>query len=657
MADPPVGAPEAPPTYTQGTRNPFSAVNFEPSFVPRKRRSPRHGDEITTSARSNPEFAATGENGGRVTTKELRQLIDSLKEIITNQTAVIESTKADLQEVKRDQQALKSINDELREEVRTLRTQIDGLASTLPTRSWASVAAGTGNPGPPVQHQRPDKDRNCVRISTQRAYVDPQDNEDGEENAFGRYLPTATANTHIRTALLNTSATQDVQVAGIGTTKTGYMIRFKDVESAETARNNTEWLNELGNDTKLVKPRFGIVVHRTPTEGFDLNGDKAGAIEKIMSENELTEPGFQIGDLAWLKKRDKVLGNFASLGIWFDTAEAAQWIVDNGLLVGQRYIGSVEHLSDPSELEPLTMLRTNLRVLQLNIMKSRAGMEALINDHESQNLDVLLIQEPSITAYRTHVNHSAWRLYRPTIENDAIRLRSLIYVSKRISTSSHRQVHCDHSDVTAIKVWTPESQILLFSIYIPPVLLHTPEETSAEPVLRAIRDTIETVCDGDGRPTSIVVSGDFNRHHPTWSGNNIYPRFAEHATELIDFLQAHNLQGCLPRGTPTFWSLNQPGKTSTIDQTVTDNPNRLIKCNLYHENYGSDHRATYSEWDLQAKRHVTTKPRRAYDRADWDKIGEEVRLQTESWPAPTTTTTLDEIVGKLTEATSSSKLN
>ncbi|KAJ6084674.1 hypothetical protein N7486_011474 [Penicillium sp. IBT 16267x] len=192
---------------------------------------------------------------------ELRPLIDSLKEIITNQTAVIEFTKADLQEVKRDQHALKSINDELREEVRALRTQIDGLAGAPPTRSWASVAAGTGNPGSPVRHQRPDKDRNCLRISTQRAYVDPQDNEDGEENAFGRYLHTAAANTHIRTALLNTSATQDVQVA--------------DGESAETARNNTEWLNELGNDTKLVKPRFGIVLHRTPTKGFDLDGDKA----------------------------------------------------------------------------------------------------------------------------------------------------------------------------------------------------------------------------------------------------------------------------------------------------------------------------------------------------------------------------------------------
>lgn len=53
------------------------------------------------------------------------------------------------------------------------------------------------------------------------------------------------------------------------------------------------------------------------------------------------------------------------------------------------------------------MLETNLQVLQLNIMKSGPRIEALINDHQSQNLDILLIQEPSITTYRTHVNHSS----------------------------------------------------------------------------------------------------------------------------------------------------------------------------------------------------------------------------------------------------------
>lgn len=68
-------------------------------------------------------------------------------------------------------------------------------------------------------------------------------------------------------------------------------------------------------------------------------------------------------------------------------------------------------MSDPRKPEPITMLETNLRVLQLDIMKARAGMEALINELQCQNLDVLLTQEPSVTAYQTHVDHSAWRLY------------------------------------------------------------------------------------------------------------------------------------------------------------------------------------------------------------------------------------------------------
>lgn len=33
---------------------------------------------------------------------------------------------------------------------------------------------------------------------------------------------------------------------------------------------NIEWLHELGNNTKLVKARFGVVVHRTLIEDFDL---------------------------------------------------------------------------------------------------------------------------------------------------------------------------------------------------------------------------------------------------------------------------------------------------------------------------------------------------------------------------------------------------
>jgi hypothetical protein len=64
-------------------------------------------------------------------------------------------------------------------------------------------------------------------------------------------------------------------------------------------------------------------------------------------------------------------------------------------------------------------------------------MEALINDDEIDNVDNLLIQEPPISAYCTHVNHRLWRKYEPTHHEENVRKRSLFYVSKRISTSAH----------------------------------------------------------------------------------------------------------------------------------------------------------------------------------------------------------------------------
>jgi hypothetical protein len=107
-----------------------------------------------------------------------------------------------------------------------------------------------------------------------------------------------------------------VQVAEIGTTKAGYVIRIRDHASVEVARNNAEWLDESGNDTKLVKPRFGVTVHHIPTHGLGLEREKAEEVmKKFTVENDLPKRGFRTEDIAWLKKRDKELGMFTSMGI------------------------------------------------------------------------------------------------------------------------------------------------------------------------------------------------------------------------------------------------------------------------------------------------------------------------------------------------------
>lgn len=154
-----------------------------------------------------------------------------------------------------------------------------------------------------------EKEPNCLRISADLS------KEDGEptSDSFARYLPTQAANTHIRNALQNAGTTKEVQVEGVGTSETGYVIRFKDRASKEAAKANKQWLEELGNGTKLVKPRFGVVVHRMPTEGFQLPEQK-DAIEKIMTENDLAAKGYGVDDIAWLKSKDNQLGVSCLIG-------------------------------------------------------------------------------------------------------------------------------------------------------------------------------------------------------------------------------------------------------------------------------------------------------------------------------------------------------
>lgn len=61
------------------------------------------------------------------------------------------------------------------------------------------------------------------------------------------------------------------------------------------------------------------------------------------------------------------------------------------------------------------------------------------------------------------------------------------------------------------------------------------EENLTGPALEAIPQTIQNALCSTTRPTSVVLSDDFNRHHPAWGGNQTHVRFTEQADELINF--------------------------------------------------------------------------------------------------------------------------
>ncbi|KAI2734857.1 hypothetical protein DTO013E5_9136 [Penicillium roqueforti] len=172
MADPHAGGPESPPTKTQETTNGFTGEDLSTRTTVENRKRTRSGDAFGPS-----------DPAGRITTKE------------------------ELQEIKHNQHVLQEQNEKLHDEVKALRTQIETNPPTTATKTWAAVAAEGGNSSSLVNSQRPERDQDCVRISTQRTFVDPRDNDSSDGNTFGRYLSVDAANSHIRTALRSDTAT------------------------------------------------------------------------------------------------------------------------------------------------------------------------------------------------------------------------------------------------------------------------------------------------------------------------------------------------------------------------------------------------------------------------------------------------------------------
>ncbi|KAF4228971.1 hypothetical protein CNMCM8980_006459 [Aspergillus fumigatiaffinis] len=110
-----------------------------------------------------------------------------------------------IKEIRNEQQTLRDQNLNLLKEVHDLRAQIESWTASPQSKTWAAVAAEEAQKTQTMQTTKPSPE----------------------------YLLTDVANRHIHSALLHMEATKDTEVAGIGTTKTGYMVVFDSLEEME----------------------------------------------------------------------------------------------------------------------------------------------------------------------------------------------------------------------------------------------------------------------------------------------------------------------------------------------------------------------------------------------------------------------------------------
>ncbi len=104
-----------------------------------------------------------------------------------------------------------------------------------------------------------------------------------------------------------------------------------------------------------------------------------------------------------------------------------------------------------------------------------------------------------------------------------------------------------------------------------------------------------------------------NRQDPLWGGDNIQPYRVGKAASLLSFMEQHSLYHQLQRGEPTCWTITRPGSRTTLDLTLINVSGRLRKCQIYHEDYGSDHRGVSSERDFPIQYRKDKPPRRTYE--------------------------------------------
>ncbi len=202
----------------------------------------------------------------------------------------------------------------------------------------------------------------------------------------------------------------------------------------------------------------------------------------------------------------------------------------------------------PERPQPLP---NRLRILQINLNKSEKAHLDLLNGPLGTNWDIVLIQEPHVTKFRTIRTPMKFRQVYPADrwKRDTT-VRSAIWVNSEIDTKSWKIISIPNTnDITAIQLQGPYGKLTIFNIYNP--CTHSRTETV---FCRFLQDNANDTWRGQDH--HMMWCGDFNRHHPLWDRDEDVHLFTSEALNaadnLIKLLADHGMEMTLQKGVPTL---------------------------------------------------------------------------------------------------------
>lgn len=215
--------------------------------------------------------------------------------------------------------------------------------------------------------------------------------------------------------------------------------------------------------------------------------------------------------------------------------------------------------SQPNSEAPLS--HNNVNIWQQNVNKSLTCQLALIETVRTRNFDFVPLQEPYLDHNHSTRTPSSWRTVYPELHwKQPAKTRSVILVNNAVDTNSWSAVDAHCSDITAINIKTLDTELLLINAY---------NDCTHNQTLTALRTFLRKQLSHGRLRKSVILLGDFNRHHPQWESLQ-NSHLCTHqqildAQDLIDITDEFHLTMTLAPKTPTLRAF------STGNYTRVDN--------------------------------------------------------------------------------------
>ena len=204
-----------------------------------------------------------------------------------------------------------------------------------------------------------------------------------------------------------------------------------------------------------------------------------------------------------------------------------------------------------------------IKILQYNTQKSRELMADAFNHHKIRDYDILAIQEPYRNRYQNTTHHPTKDRFHLLYFNSE-NTRTCFFINRRMDPGTWH-VRYINEDICVLQLGTPNQEYLqIYNVY---------NEPGAESKTRTL-EILEQELRKETLQDHILLLGDFNLHHPQWSG--IQRRApSRQARTLINITETFHLWQLTPRGLKTHrW----PGNDTTLDLTFATH---LLKSSLY----------------------------------------------------------------------------